>query len=194
MRLRRPAPLPSRHRSWPLLLAGATAVATLLALSACASRSPEGVEAVEDFDLDRYSGRWVELARIDNRFERGLTRTTAHYSRNPDGTVRVVNRGYDPKKKAWREAVGKARFQGNPNIGALQVSFFGPFWSSYNVVALDPNYQWALVIGASLDSMWILSRHSTLPPGVRNRLLAHARALGVDLDQVRWVDQGSDGA
>ena len=184
----------SRHRSWPIALAGVAAVATLLALSACANRPPEGVQAVTDFDIDRYAGHWLELARIDHRFERGLIQTSADYSRNPDGSVRVVNRGFDPKKKAWRESQGKARFVGDPHTAALKVSFFGPFYGGYNVVALDPNYQWAMVVGSDLDYLWILSRVPTLPPGVRNRLLAKARALGVDVDKVLWVDQGKDGS
>ncbi len=183
----------SRHRSWPIALAGAAAVATLLALSACATRAPDGAQAVTDFDVDRYAGRWLELARIDHRFEKGLIQTTAEYSRSADGTVRVVNRGFDPEKKQWKEAEGKAKFVGDPKTAALKVSFFGPFYGGYNVVALDPNYQWAMVIGSDLDYLWILSRVPTLPPGVRNRLLAKARALGVDVDKVHWVDQGKDG-
>lgn len=196
MRARRTAPstaTASRHRSWPIALAGAAAVATLLALSACATRPPEGVQAVTDFDVARYAGRWLELARIDHRFERGLIQTSAEYSRNADGTVRVVNRGFDPKKKEWRESEGKAKFVHDPKTAALKVSFFRPFWGGYNVVALDPNYQWAMVVGSELDYLWILSRTPSLPPGVRNRLLAKARALGVDVDKVLWVDQGKDG-
>ena len=177
-----------------MALAGAAAVATLLALSACATRAPEGVQAVTGFDINRYAGRWMELARIDHRFERGLVQTSAEYSRNADGSVRVVNRGYDPKTQKWREAVGKARFIGEPGTAALKVSFFGPFWGGYHVVALDPNYQWAMVVGSNLDYFWILSRTPALPPGVRNRLLAQARALGVDIDKVLWVEQGQDGA
>ena len=198
MRLRRPPPqLPtlrthSQGRAWPLALAGAAALLTLLALSACATRPPDGVQAVTDFDVSRYAGHWVELARIDHHYEKGLIQTTADYTPQADGTVRVVNRGYDPKKKEWRSAEGKARFIGDTDTAALKVSFFGPFYGGYNVVALDPNYQWALVIGSDVDSMWILSRTRALPPGVRNRLLARARELGVDLDKVLWVDQGQD--
>ena len=192
MHARRNAAL-RRHRRWPIALAGVAAIATLLTLSACATRPPEGVEPVTLFDVDRYAGRWVELARIDHRFERGLIQTSAEYNRNADGTIKVTYRVYDPRKKEWREAVGKARFVGEPTRAALKVSFFGPFYGGYNVVALDPNYQWAMVVGSDLDYLWILSRTPTLPPGVRNRLLAKARALGVDIDKVLWVDQGADG-
>lgn len=197
MRLRRNLPALQTHnlgRGWPLALAGAAAVVTLLALSACATRPPEGVEPATGFDVQRYAGHWVELARIDQRFEKGLVQTTADYTSKPDGTVRVVNRGYDPKKKEWRSVEGTARFIGDPHTAALKVSFFGPFYGGYNVVALDPNYQWAMVVGSDVGALWILSRTPALPPGVRNRLLAQARAMGVDMDKVHWVDQGKDGA
>ena len=193
MRLRRHSPdlhINRASRVWPLALAGVAAAVTLLVLSGCATRLPEGVQAVGDFDLERYAGRWVELARIDHVYEKGLIQTSAEYTPQADGTVRVVNRGYDPKKKAWRSAEGTARFVGDADTAALKVSFFGPFYGGYNVVALDPEYQWAMVIGSDLDNFWILSRTRALPPGVRNRLLAHARSLGVDLDKVMWVDQG----
>ena len=193
MRLRRHSPdVQHRSRVWPLALAGAAAAVTLFVLSGCATRPPEGVQAVTGFDLERYSGSWVEVARIDHRFEKGLIQTSAEYTPQADGTVRVVNRGYDPQKKEWHSAQGTARFIGDADTAALKVSFFGPFYGGYNVVALDPNYQWAMVIGSDLDYLWILSRTRALPPGVRNRLLAQARALGVDIDKVLWVDQGEN--
>ena len=181
-------------RVWPLAMAGAAAAVALLVLSACATRQPQDVQAVTGFDVQRYAGHWTELARIDQRFEKGLIQTSADYTPKSDGTISVVNRGYDPKKKEWRNVEGTARFAGDPGTAELQVSFFGPFYGGYNVVALDPNYQWAMVMGSDVDALWILSRSPALPPGVRSRLLAQARAMGVDLDKLHWVDQGNDGA
>lgn len=181
-------PPTTRRHPWLPVALGTAALLTVLALSACATRRPAGVEPVT-FDIDRYSGRWYELARIDHRFEKGLVRTSADYSRNPDGTIRVVNRGFDPVRKIWKESVGKGRFTGDPTEAALKVSFFGPFYGGYNVVALDPQYQWAMVVGSSLDYFWILSRTPTLPDDVRERLMAQARELGVDEQRVLWVMQ-----
>lgn len=179
---------------WPLAL-GAAAVGAALAYSASASvRAPRGVEVVEDFNVDRYAGHWYELARIDHRFEKGLVQTSAHYSRGPDGSVQVLNRGFDPARKRWREARGRAVFTGSPDKASLKVSFFGPFYGGYHVVALDEEYRWAMVVGASLDYLWILSRTPTLPRGVRPRLLAQARAMGVDMDRIVWVPQDEDGS
>ena len=175
---------PLRHSPWPLLV-GAAALMAVLTLSACSTpRTPDGIKAVSGFDVDRYAGHWHEVARIDNSFERGLTQATATYTRNADNTIKVVNRGYDPVRKEWKEAEGTARFVGEPDQAALKVSFFGPFYGGYNVVALDENYQWAMVIGSNKDYLWILSRTPTLPWHVREHLLERARAMGVDVSKI----------
>jgi apolipoprotein D and lipocalin family protein len=80
---------------------------------------PDGVVAVEGFELNRYLGTWYEIARLDHRFERGLTDVTANYAMRDDGGVRVLNRGYDEESGEWREAEGKAYFVDAPDIGRL---------------------------------------------------------------------------
>lgn len=175
----------------PLVLGAAAAAAgAAAALYLRANvRPPSGVQPVRGFNIDRYAGHWYEVARIDQRFERGLVRTSAHYSRRGDGSLRVVNRGYDPERGRWREAEGRAEFLGDTGTGALKVSFFGPFYAGYFVAALDEDYRWAMVIGPRLDALWILSRTPTLHAVVRERLLARARALGVDVGRILWVPQ-----
>lgn len=152
-------------------------------------RIPEGIHPVDDFDLDRYLGKWYELARIDHSFERGLQRTQAEYSRNADGSIQVTNRGYNAKRGEWKISHGKAKPTVAPDVAALKVSFFGPFYGGYNVVALDADYQWAMVIGSSLDYFWILSRKPALPDGVEDRLMHQARMLGIDTQKILWVHQ-----
>lgn len=172
--------------SW--LLPAAVAVSTLL-MSGCAVRVPDNVRPVTNFDVGRYAGTWYELARIDHRFERGLVNTSAQYTLNPDGTVKVVNRGFDPQKNAWKEATGTARFLGDPRTAALKVSFFGPFYGGYNVVRLSDDYQTALVVGNQLDYFWLLSRKKTLSDAEKQALLREAARLGVDLNKVIEVPQ-----
>lgn len=194
-----PRPQPVRYRThrparWPWAL-GAVALGAAVALTACSSvRAPQGVQPVAKFNVDRYAGHWYELARIDHRFEKGLVNTSAHYSRAQDGSVKVVNRGYDPAKDRWREAEGRALFVENPTTASLKVSFFGPFYGGYHVVELDDDYRWSMVIGSSLDYLWILSRTTTLPDGVRERLLAKAQSLGVDVNKILWVPQDGSAA
>ena len=102
------------------------AVVALLVLSACAG-IPEGIEPVDNFELEPYLGTWYEIARLDHSFQRGMSNVTANYSLREDGGVAVLNRGYRVGKGEWDEAEGKAYFVGDPGIGQLKVSFFGPF-------------------------------------------------------------------
>lgn len=190
----------TRHRPVRALLqragAGLLLALAAVALAACAStRPPEGVVAVSPFDLSRYQGRWYEIARLDHSYERGLTDVSADYTPRSDGSVRVVNRGYDPARKAWRDVEGKAVFTGAPTTGSLKVSFFGPFYSGYHVVALDPDYRWALVLGSDKRSCWILARDRKLESAQRDGIVARARQLGVDTSALIWVSQErEDGA
>lgn len=174
----------------------ATALATVLvganvALSGCAVDVPRGVKPVTGFDAKRYMGTWYELARIDHSFEKDLTQVSASYSLNDDGSVAVLNRGFDSVKQKWREAEGKARFLGSSDVAALKVSFFGPFYGGYNVVNLDEDYQTSLVIGSSMDYFWLLSRNKTIPEQQFNLLLQKAKTLGVDLSRVIKVPQSN---
>jgi apolipoprotein D and lipocalin family protein len=101
-------------------------VAWVLVLAAC-TRLPEGITPVQGFELKRYLGEWHEIARLDHRFERGLTLVTATYSLRSDGSVRVLNRGWNAATAQWKEAEGRAVFIGSSSEGRLKVSFFGPF-------------------------------------------------------------------
>lgn len=166
----------------------AVAVTAASALAGCASTAPpEGITPVTGFELPRYEGRWYELARLDHSFERGMTDVSATYQRQRDGSVRVVNRGFDPAKGAWKQAVGKALFTGDANTASLKVSFFGPFYGGYHVAALDPSYQWAVVVGPDRSYCWILARTPQLPAAVQSEIVARVKALGIDPQALIWV-------
>ena len=161
----------------------------LLALGGCTTAPPEGVTPVSPFDIQRYAGTWYEIARLDHVFERGLSDVSATYSLQDDGSVGVLNRGYDVEAGTWREARGRALFTGETTTGSLKVSFFGPFYGGYHVVALDQQgYRWSLVSGSGRDYLWILCRDTQLPPGVQDELLQKARALGFAVDELIWVE------
>ncbi|MDZ7280218.1 outer membrane lipoprotein Blc [Pantoea eucrina] len=171
---------------WPV----AAVTALTVTLVACKSPTPpRGVQPITHFDASRYLGKWYEIARLDHRFERGKDHVTATYSERSDGGIRVVNRGYDVKKKAWSESEGKAYFTGDRQTAALKVSFFGPFYGGYNVIALDDDYQYALVSGPNRGYLWLLSRQPTVPDDVKQRYLALATSLGFPVDALIWVNQ-----
>ncbi|WP_291992019.1 lipocalin family protein [Candidatus Accumulibacter sp. ACC003] len=173
------------RRLWAGLL-----LLSLLGLAGCSTAPPAGLNPVTPFDLTRYEGKWYELARLDHSFERGLSDVSATYRGQADGSVEVINRGYDLERKDWRQAVGRALFTGNANRASLKVSFFGPFYGGYHVVELDrQDYAWAMVVGPSRDYLWILAREKQLPADVRERLLGQARRLGFDVDALIWVEQ-----
>jgi len=159
-----------------------------IALFHSCSTLPEGAKAIENFDKKEYLGKWYEIARLDVSFEKNLNNTSAEYSLNEDGTIRVVNRGYNTKKKKWTKAVGKAKFVGEENIGRLKVSFFGPFYGGYNVVALDPEYKYALVAGSSLKYLWLLSRETSVPDKVKSDYLQIAEEIGYNTADLLWIE------
>lgn len=150
---------------------------------------PAGAKPVSNFDVNRYLGTWYEIARLDHRFEKNIDNATAQYSLNDDGSVKVINRGYNQKKQKWTSAEGTAKFRGDRNVGALKVSFFGPFYAGYNVIAVDEAYQYALVAGKDLKYLWLLSREKTLPEDIKKSYLTKAQKLGYKTSELIWVKQ-----
>ena len=163
------------------------AVGLTALISACSTAPPEGLQSVTSFDVQRYQGTWYEIARLDHSFERNLTDVSASYKVQADGSVQVINRGFNTVKNEWKEAVGKALFTGESDRGSLKVSFFGPFYGGYHVVALDPAYRWSMVVGPDRDYLWILARDKQLDPALKDTLLRQAQAFGLPLDKLIWV-------
>lgn len=166
-------------------------LACLLAigLNACSTAPPEGVTPVSPFELKRYLGQWYEIARLDHSFERGMSDVNATYTLQEDGNVKVINRGYDTQKQALKEAIGRAKFIGDEQTASLKVSFFGPFYGGYHVIALDQkDYRWSLISGPDRDYLWILAREKSLPPEIIDALLKQAKDLGFATDKLIWVE------
>jgi apolipoprotein D and lipocalin family protein len=163
----------------------------LFVLCGCA-QIPGGVVAVKGFDVQRYLGTWYEIARLDHSFERGLINVTAIYSLNNDGSLRVVNRGFNPKLNRWKEAEGRAHFISGSDLGRLKVSFFGPFYGGYNILEIDEhNYSYALICGNSRSYLWILARQPKLSEAVTASLTQKAKNLGFDTDALIYVQQNN---
>lgn len=151
------------------------------------STIPENASAVQPFYKEKYLGKWYEIARIDFKFEKNLNNTTAEYSLREDGKIKVDNKGYNIKKKKWVQAIGKAKFVGDENVAMLEVSFFGPFYSGYNVIAIDDNYKYALVAGKNKKYLWILSRETTIPENIKKNYLKLAESIGYNTNDLLWV-------
>lgn len=150
----------------------------LMLVSGCTGL-PSGVKPVTGFELNRYLGKWYEIARLDHSFERGLTDVTAEYSLRDDGGVRVLNSGFNAETGQRQSAEGKAYFIESPDVGRLKVSFFGPFYGAYNIIALDKaNYSYAMIAGYDRDYLWILARTPKLDQKTLQALIDQAQSLG----------------
>jgi len=161
---------------------------SFILLSGCVG-IPENVEPVSNFKLERYLGKWYEIARLDHSFERGLSRVTANYSMRKDGGVKVINRGYSAENTSWKEAEGKAYFVENTDLGYLKVSFFGPFYGAYIVFELDhENYQYSLVSGPNKSYLWILSRSPKINENTKSILIKKATELDFDTSKLIYVE------
>lgn len=166
-----------------------SALLTLFTLTGCTGK-PDNIKPVQNFQAQKYLGKWYEIARLDHRFERGLSKVTAEYSLRSDGGIKVVNRGYSAEKNEWKESIGKAYFVDEKDQGYLKVSFFGPFYGSYIVFELEQeNYQYALISGPDTSYFWLLSRTPAIAPELQAKLIDKAVSLGFDRSKIILVEQ-----
>ena len=156
-------------------------------LFAGCTTSTADLEAVRNFQPEKYMGTWYEIARLPHYFERGMNQVSAEYSLNPDGSIRVVNRG--KRNGEQKTIVGKAHLKkrnGKPLNGELRVSFFGPFYSDYRIIELPEDYSYSVVTGGSRNFLWILSRTPTLPDARLKPILEKLRTLGFAVEKLEW--------
>ena len=158
-----------------------------LGLSGCVS-IPDRIEPVQGVQLNRYLGKWYEIARLDHSFERGLNDVTAEYSLREDGGVKVINRGFSSAENQWKQAEGRAYFVRDPTEGYLKVSFFGPFYGAYIIFGLDQeNYQYAFITSHDKSYLWLLSRTPTVPDELISPFINVSNSLGFKTDQLVFV-------
>jgi lipocalin len=146
--------------------------------------------SVDDLSIERYLGTWYEIAKYPNSFERGLVGVKADYSLRGDGDVRVMNSGYEGSFDGDRStAEGHAWIPDPSEPAKLRVSFFWPFSGRYWVIALDPNYHWAVVGEPGRRYLWILSRSKTMPEETYQALVARIHELGYDTSRLEKMPQ-----
>ena len=145
---------------------------------------------VKELDLNRYLGKWYEIARFPHSFEKNLVGVTATYSLRDDGKIKVLNQGYkNTLDGELSVAEGKAKIPNKQEPAKLKVSFFWIFYGDYNVLELGENYQYVM-IGSSTDKyFWILSRTPQMAPEVYEMLLEKARKRGYNLARLEKVPQ-----
>lgn len=161
----------------------------LFTLQGCFSQSINK-RIVSELDLTRYVGEWYEIARLPNRFERGLVGVKANYSFCDKGKIRVVNSGYrETLEGEYTEAIGRAKRPNPSQPGRLKVAFFWCFYAPYWVLELDADYRWA-VVGSRADKyLWILSRTPQLPAQRLEMLLQRIQERGYDTTKLYYPPQ-----
>jgi apolipoprotein D and lipocalin family protein len=156
------------------------------------TRHPPGVLPVQGFVADKYMGQWYEIARLENRFERGISHAKAHYALRADGGVDVLNEGLRKKTHTWHQARAVAYFVGSPHVGHLKVRFFWPIWGAYVVFFVDDSYEYACVAGRSHAYLWFLARTPSVPAAVKEKLCQCAQAHGFEVASLIWAPVVAD--
>lgn len=156
------------------------ALSLLLPLLAACSHAPFDSQPMPRVDVERYMGRWYEIARLPNRFEKGCDGVTAEYALRQDGTVSVLNTCRKGGPEGAARTAGAKAWSVDPSGSRFEVSFFRPFKAPYWIIALDPQYRWAAVGHPRKKYLWILAREKALPPEVERDLLSKLQALGYD--------------
>jgi apolipoprotein D and lipocalin family protein len=161
----------------------------LLTLAGCTKPPETPLPTVEAVDLQRYGGTWYEIARYENRFEKGCVAATATYTPTEEG-VGVLNRCYDAEGRPAGSAEGKARVVEGSNGSKLEVSFFWPFYGDYWVVMLADDYRYSVVGEPRRKYLWILARDKMLDAADRETILRRLPGLGYDPDVLYWTTFG----
>jgi apolipoprotein D and lipocalin family protein len=166
-------------------------VSFLLVLSSLSFAGKAPLPTVESVDINRYLGKWYEISRFDQSFQRGCTATEANYSLRSDGDIKVLNRcRLDSQDGELKESIGRAWVKDKKTNSKLKVQFFLKnfkfflFAGKYWIIDLDENYQYVMVGAPNRKYLWILSRQTTLAPETYNRLVEKAENLGFDTNQL----------
>ncbi len=164
------------------------ACALIVLLNACSSipsrESPE-LQTVPYVDLERYLGKWYEIALYPNWFEEGCFASTAFYEKMKDGRIRVINqcRTGGPQGEL-KEAIGTAEIADTQSNAKLKVQFFWPFKGNYWIVDLDKDYQHVIVSEPKRQYLWILSRSPEMNPETLKKLKMKIKEKGFDLSHL----------
>lgn len=144
------------------------------------------LETAQNVDLEKYLGKWYEVARLPFREESGCRNTSAEYSKNDDGSIRVFNKCLKADGET-EDVEGKAEVVDKTTNAKLKVTFFWPFSGDYWILHVDENYQYALVGTPSREYMWILSRTPQLDDVVKNQLVEIAQSRGFDTTKLIYT-------
>lgn len=155
----------------------------LLTYAGCSKISSSAdIPAVSGFELDKYMGKWYEIARLPNFFQRDMNDVHAVYSLNDNGSAAVLNQGY--KNGRLKSISGTIYPAGDPDTGELKVSFFPGIYSPYRIIKIAPDYRYSAVCGKSKDLLWILARKKEIPTNDLDVIRKFLDENGFDTDKL----------
>lgn len=131
-------------------------------------------------NINRYIGKWFEIAKIPNIFQPNMTNIVAEYATNNDATIKVTNSGY--VNNNLKQIVGTAKLTDKDDL--LKVSFFPNIYSDYRILGIDEDYQYAVIGGSDKDFLWILSRYNKIDKEIYEWLVDVARKEGYNVDKL----------
>jgi apolipoprotein D and lipocalin family protein len=179
--------IPKMFLIWKFIYVGLFLAGAFPMARAAGSDSP--LATVPKVDLNRYVGRWYEIAKYPNRFERKCqSNVMANYAIRPDGKISVVNScatrdGKINQSNGWAKIVDQ-------NTGAkLKVTFFWPFFGDYWILELGATYEYAVIGEPSRQYLWILSRTSKMDEAVYAGITSRLVAKGYDASKLERMKQ-----
>ncbi|MDM1550427.1 lipocalin family protein [Empedobacter falsenii] len=144
---------------------------------------------VQNFDLGGFLGRWYEIARFENKAQKGQTNVTHRFNLNEEnGQLEVIVRGYNAKKKGWEKIEGIAT-QDIENVGLFSTTFLPILAKKLYVIDFDKDYNNALVASEDYKKLWILSRKKEISDKVKDRFSDSAKKVGFDPSKLIWPSQ-----
>ena len=161
------------------------ATIALFGLCGCAQKAPLPLATVEHVDIDRYAGKWIEIARYENRFEKGCFGATATYQRENE-TLNVLNQCYAQTGELLDKASGRAYTTDTSNA-KLKVTFFWPFYGDYHIIMLADDYRFSVVGEPSRKYLWILSRTNHLSEADKTSILQQLPQYGYEPSKLYWT-------
>jgi apolipoprotein D and lipocalin family protein len=145
------------------------------------------LEVVPQVDLNKYLGKWYEIARLPAKFQEGCDETTATYTLLGNGNISVLNECR--KSGKIKKAKGKAKIVDKATGAKLKVTFFWPFYGDYWVIKLGENYEYAVVGTPNRKYLWILSRTAQMDSKLYSELTEFAKSNGFDIDKLIRTSQ-----
>ncbi len=140
------------------------------------------LEVVPHVELEKYLGKWYEIAHLPAKFQEGCDETTATYTLLKDGSISVLNQSI--KNGKMKQAKGKAKIVDKNSNAKLKVTFFWPFYGDYWILKLGDNYDYSIVGTPNRKYLWILSRTPQMDDNLYSQLIEYAKSKGFDTNKL----------